>query len=167
MEAEPWRELSRRVIEPNGYYLADWQMAVNATARGRTGAGALCAWSDAEPGTIRPIGLLPVISLRRACKIPLPALVSADPYGTLGTPLLDRAHAHDAASELMRQARRAGARALLLRDVTTDGTAMRIFTEGLGDAGMMPLVLQSHARACLDATRDAEELLREALGPKK
>src|SRR3954451_24418401 len=84
MEAEPWRELSRRVIEPNGYYLADWQMAVNATARGRTGAGALCAWSDAEPGTIRPIGLLPVISLRRACKIPLPALVSADPYGTLG-----------------------------------------------------------------------------------
>jgi CelD/BcsL family acetyltransferase involved in cellulose biosynthesis len=32
---------------------------------------------------------------------------------------------------------------------------------------MRPLVLQSHVRACLDATRDAEELLREALGPKK
>jgi CelD/BcsL family acetyltransferase involved in cellulose biosynthesis len=28
-------------------------------------------------------------------------------------------------------------------------------------------VLQSHVRACLDATRDADELLRDALGPKK
>jgi CelD/BcsL family acetyltransferase involved in cellulose biosynthesis len=32
---------------------------------------------------------------------------------------------------------------------------------------MRPLVLQSHVRACLDATRDADELLRDALGPKK
>ena len=30
-----------------------------------------------------------------------------------------------------------------------------------------PLVLQSHVRACLDATGDADELLREALGAKK
>jgi CelD/BcsL family acetyltransferase involved in cellulose biosynthesis len=33
--------------------------------------------------------------------------------------------------------------------------------------GRRPLVLQSHVRACLDATRDADELLRDALGPKK
>src|SRR4051812_49163183 len=72
MAEEPWRALSRRAIEPNGYYLADWQLAVNATARGRTGAAALSAWSDSEPGGNRLIGLLPVISLRRACKIPLP-----------------------------------------------------------------------------------------------
>ena len=32
---------------------------------------------------------------------------------------------------------------------------------------MRPRVLQSHLRACLDATRDADELLREALGAKK
>jgi len=34
--------------------------------------------------------------------------------------------------------------------------------EGLG-----PRLLQSHVRACLDATRDPEELLQEALGAKK
>ena len=28
-------------------------------------------------------------------------------------------------------------------------------------------MLQSHVRACLDATRDADEVLREALGAKK
>jgi CelD/BcsL family acetyltransferase involved in cellulose biosynthesis len=32
---------------------------------------------------------------------------------------------------------------------------------------MRPRVLQSHVRACLDATRDADELLRDALGAKK
>ena len=67
----------------------------------------------------------------------------------------------------MREARKAGAHALILRDVSLDGAAMKAFNEALRRDGMRPLVLQSHVRACLDATRDADELLREALGPKK
>ena len=63
---------------------------------GRTGASALAAWRDASPP--RLIGLMPVISLWRAYRIPLPALVSADPYGTLCTPPLDRDIAEDAAA---------------------------------------------------------------------
>src|SRR5258705_13721484 len=113
------------------------------------------------------IGLMPVISLWRAYRIPLPALVSADPYGTLCTPLLDRGAADDAAARLMQQARKAGAHALILRDVSLDGAAMKSFTDVLQQGGMHPLVLQSHVRACLDATRDADELLRDALGAKK
>ena len=35
-----WRALAERAIEPNGYYLPDWELAVNASARGRTGVGA-------------------------------------------------------------------------------------------------------------------------------
>jgi CelD/BcsL family acetyltransferase involved in cellulose biosynthesis len=165
--ADQWRELGERAIEPNGYYLPEWALAVNASARGRTSVSALSAWSSAGPGVARLIGLLPAISLWRACKIPLPALVSADPYGTLGTALLDRDMAHDAVTGLMRQARGAGAHALLLRDVTLDGAVMKAFTEVLGQSGMVPSVLQSHSRACLDARGDADELLREALGPKK
>src|SRR5437763_15623640 len=38
--AEPWRQLAGRAIEPNGYYLPDWELAVNASARGRTRAAA-------------------------------------------------------------------------------------------------------------------------------
>jgi len=68
---------------------------------------------------------------------------------------------------LMRQARKAGAHALILRDVSLDGAAMKAFTESSRQDGMRPLLLQSHVRACLDATGDAEEVLREALGPKK
>jgi hypothetical protein len=103
----------------------------------------------------------------RAYKIPLPALVSADPYGTLSTPLLDRDHAAQAASEILHQARRAGAHALILRDTALDGAAMRAFTAVLRRDGMAPRVLQSHVRAALDARRDGDELLYEALGHKK
>jgi CelD/BcsL family acetyltransferase involved in cellulose biosynthesis len=168
--ANQWRRLAERAVEPNGYYLPDWKLAVNAFARGRTGVSALGAWRDAptaQEGTTSLIGLVPVISLWRAYRIPLPALVSADPYGTLATPLIDRDMANDAVAGLMLEARKAGAHALILRDVPLDGAAMKVFTELLHKDGMRSLVLQSHVRACLDATRDADELLRDALGPKK
>jgi Acetyltransferase (GNAT) domain len=131
---------------------------------------ALSVWSDAlsaPDGAARLIGLAPVISMWRAYKMPLPALVSADPYGTLCTPLLDRDMANDAVTGLMQEARKAGAHALILRDVSLDGAAMKAFTETLRQVGLRPRLLQSHVRACLDATRDADELLREALGTKK
>jgi hypothetical protein len=141
---------------------------VNAFASGRTGASALIARRDAaSDGAARIIGLLPVIPLSRAYKIPLPALVSAHPYGTLCTPPLDRELALDAAVRLLRQARQTGAHALILREVSLDGAAMKAFEAALRQDGMHPRVLQSHQRASLDATRDADELLHDALGGKK
>jgi len=163
MSAVAWRALSRHVAEPNGYYLPGWQLAVNASARDRVGVSALSAWSDASG----LIGLVPVISMWRAYKIPLPALVSADPYGTLCTPLLDREMATDAVTGILRQARQAGAHALIFRATSLDGAAMKAFADVLGRDGMAPLVLQSHVRAGLDATCDADEMLRDALGGKK
>jgi len=163
ISASQWRALSTRVAEPNGYYLPDWELAVNASARGRGGADALGAWHD--PSTL--IGFVPVISMWRAYKIPLPALVSADPYGTLCTPLLDRDMAEEAVTGILEQARRAGAHALIFRATSLEGPAMKAFADVLGRNGLTPVVLQSHVRACLDATADADELLREALGAKK
>jgi Acetyltransferase (GNAT) domain len=161
-----WRGLSARAVEPNGYYLPDWELAVNASAPGRIGAAALCAFGD--PSRASPlIGLLPVISLWRAYKIPLPALVSAHPYGTLCTPQLDRDRAEDAAAGLIDGARRTGAHALLLREISLDGPVVKAVGDVVRRDGLRPRVLQSHQRACLDATRDANELLREALGTKK
>lgn len=165
-----WRRLAACAVEANGYYLPEWELAVSASARGRTEASALAVWRDlpAAGGTQRPLlALLPAISLWRALGIPLPALVSADPYGTLGTPMLDRACADTAAASLMRAARNAGAHALLLRDLPLDGEVMAAFTRALGKTAAKPRVLDSYARACLDATGDAETVLREALGAKK
>ncbi|HEV7635967.1 MAG TPA: GNAT family N-acetyltransferase [Bradyrhizobium sp.] len=166
--AGQWRALAARAVEPNSYYLLDWALAVNASARGRTGASALMARSDAASDAApRLTGLMPVIPMARAYNIPLPALVSAEPYGTLCTPLLDRANAHDAAARLLGAARETGARALILRDVALDGPAMKAFAEVLRQQGLRPRVLHARLRACLDARRDADELLREALGAKK
>jgi len=163
VSATKWRVLSERAAEPNGYYLPEWELAVQASARGRTGVSALSAWSDTGNLT----GLMPVISMWRAYKTPLPVLVSADPYGTLSTPLLDRDRAEDAAADLLDGARQAGAHALILRDMSLDGAALTALSGVLRRDGITPRVLQSHVRAALDATLDAEQLLREGLGSKK
>ncbi len=160
-----WQALGECAIEPNGYYLPGWELAVNASATGRTGASALCAFSDALAS--RLIGLLPVVPMRRAYQIPLPALVSAHPYGTLCTPPLDRDMAREAAAQLMQHAARTGAHAIVLREISLDGPVMEAFAAELRQRGMRPRVLQSSVRACLDATRDGEELLHDALGAKK
>lgn len=168
LEAVPtgdWAGLCDRALEPNGYYLPDWEIAVNASARGRGGTSALCAW-DGDGGS-GLIGIMPVTSLWQAYRLPFPALVSGHPYGTLCTPLLDRAAHEAAAVALLQAARQAGAHALVLRDVTVDGPVMRALTAALGRDRLRPRLLQSHMRACLDATGDAEASLRDALGTKK
>ena len=162
IDISDWRTLSSRASEPNGYYLPDWELAVNATAPGRSDVSALSAWSGDKL-----IGLMPVVPLWRAARIPLPALASAHPYGTLCTPLLDRNEAENAVQRLLEAARASGARALLLREVGLDGATMKAFTNVLRGEGLRPRVLNWHLRASLDAMRDADELLREALGSKK
>lgn len=158
-----WQALAQRAAEPNGYYLPEWELAVNASASGRGNSDALAAWRH----PLRLIGLIPVISMWRAYRIPLPALVSADPYGTLCTPLLNRDLAEEAVTNMLRSARRTGAHALILRATSLEGEAMQAISSVLNRAGLRPTVLQPHVRAMLDATGDGDDALREALGAKK
>ncbi len=156
--------LAARAAEPNGYYLPEWALAVNALSRGRTNASALDAYDDTGKNLI---GLMPAIPAWRAWRLPLPALVTADAWPPLGTLLLDRGKTDEAAAKLMQRARAAGAHALILRDTPLRGAVVTSFTRVLKWTGQRPTILQSHERAALDATRDAEDLLREALGAKK
>jgi CelD/BcsL family acetyltransferase involved in cellulose biosynthesis len=110
---------------------------------------------------------MPVVSLWHAQKIPLPALVSAHPYGTLCSPLIDREMSTEAATRLLQRAREAGAHAVVLRDIALDGAAMDSLKQALGRAGLKPRVLSSYFRASLDATPDGDRLLHAALGAKK
>lgn len=158
-----WLALCERAAEPNGYYLPDWELAVDASARERSDVSALSARTTQRD----LVALLPVISAWRAWKIPLPALVSADPYGDLGTPLIDGDAPVDAAHLLLEQARVAGARAIILRHAVPDGAAVNAIAAALAKDRLALHILRAEQRACLDATRDAETLLRDALGAKK
>lgn len=129
---EAWAALASRAIEPNAYFLPAWARAVDAHAKGRTGAMALAAW-DADK---RLIGLAPVVSAWRAYRLPLPLLVSHEAYGVLGTPLVDRDRASDAVAALLAAARARGAHALLLRDIPADGAAMNAIRATLAREGM-------------------------------
>src|SRR5581483_8126304 len=100
-------------------------------------------------------------------RIPLPALVSASPDGTLCTPLMARDLASEAAWRLIEAARAAGAHALILRDVSLNGAAIKTIARVLRQQGLQPVILQSHLRACLDARAEADDLLQDALGGKK
>ncbi len=162
--AEQWCSLAERAVEPNGYYLPEWALAVNGSAHKRAQTSALTAHNDATGGMI---GLVPVVSAWSAYKLPLPALVSADPFRSLDTPLLHQDLPEDAAAALIRRARETGTHALILRLVALDGPAMKAFGRALQRSGLTAYVLQSYPRAVLDATQDAETLLRKALGGKK
>ncbi len=164
IEPGQWRALAQRAVEPNGYYLPAWELAVSATARDRMGASALTACAGSST---RLIGLMPVVSLWQALNIPLPALVSAHPYGTLCSPLIDRDSSTEAATRLLQRAREAGAHALIMRDIALDGAAMGSLKEALGRSGLKPRVLGSYVRASLDATQNGDKLLHDALGAKK
>ena len=109
---------------------------------------------------------MPVISMWRAYKIPLPALVSADPYGTLCTPLLDREHAEDAAHAMMQQAR-AGRRPCAdpARRRRSTAPPCKAFREVLRRDGLRPRLLQSHLRA--SARRHARRRRTVARGARR
>jgi CelD/BcsL family acetyltransferase involved in cellulose biosynthesis len=158
-----WDDLAARAVEPNGYYLSPWALAVDAGARRRSHVDALCGLTGAR----RLVALLPVVSAWRALRLPLPLLVSAESYGTLHTPLLSRDDATSAAQALLDDATARGAHAVLLREVPLQGAAVAAIRDALSRKGLVPTVLRDYPRACLDSTKDAEALLREGLGAKK
>lgn len=162
-----WRALAARAVEPNAYHLPGWLGAVDAFARDRTGINAISAWDRPDNTQPRLSGLLPVISAWRAYRLPLPVSVSADPYGTLSSPLLDAASPVASAAELLAQARAQGDRAIILREAALDGPAMQALNAALAQQQLQPIILNEHHRACLDATREPDALLRDALGAKK
>ena len=49
VSAAQWRMLSIHAAEPNGYYLPEWELAVNASARGRGDTDALGAGATHPP----------------------------------------------------------------------------------------------------------------------
>jgi hypothetical protein len=110
---------------------------------------------------------MPVRWSRRALSLPGPMLVGWSAYAPLTVPMLDRDKAVRAAHDLIHSARKAGARALFLPGLAIEGPAFVALKRALAEQGLCVGILRSCRRAALDATGDADAMLREALGAKK
>jgi len=160
-----WRRLAEASLAPNAFYLPEWARAVNAHATGKTGARALLVWDG--PARERLIGLLPVVSAWRALRIPVPALVAWQAYAPLTTPLLDRTVATAAARGLLKAARDAGAKALLVPFVEMESRVAEALRSAALARGGEAWTIGAHERARLDAGVDPEAMFKSALGAKK
>ena len=159
-----WLDLANRAAEPNVFFHPAWARAVSRHAEGKSGAKALLAWSDSSRSKL--IGLLPVVSAWRALKLPIPVLVAWEGYARLTTPLIDRAMLDEGARGLVAAAREAGAYALMLPAITSDGPAAVALRRAIAEFGIEPRTFNDHERARLDATQDADAVLAP-LGSKK
>ena len=160
-----WTALAADAVEANACYLPFWALAVSRHARGRNDALALTAFDTTAPD--RLTGLMPVRWASRALSLPVPLLVSWNAYAPFSAPLLDRDCAIEAAGALLDAAKAAGARGLLLQSTTTGGAAFAAIRVALQRRGLAPKIMRSFRRAGLDARKDADTVLREALSAKK
>lgn len=157
-----WTALLRSAAEPNGFFDPGFALPAARHARGSGAEAALCAYLDSTL-----IGLLPVTNAWHAYRLPLPVMVSAQPYTMLGTPLLAAEQAETAAEGLLDAARRAGAQLLDLHMVDLDGTAMAALAAVAKRRGLALTVHREHERAALAVPEDAEAYLRSGMGAKK
>ena len=159
-----WSHLADRAAEPNAFYLPAWARAVSRHAEGKSGARALLVWDG--PTRTQLIGLLPVVTAWRAMRVPLPVLVAWQAYAPLTTPLIDRDAIDDGARGLVAAAAKAGAVALMLPALASEGPVAAALHRAVSAFDIDPRALDPHQRACLDATQDAEAALA-GLGAKK
>lgn len=157
-----WDALTQNLVEANGFF--DPGFALNAAAHAHNGAGAqaLAAYSGS-----RLTGLLPVTTAARALRLPIPALVSTQPYNSLTTPLLDGRDATRAAGGLLDAAAASGARLLLLQMVAMEGPAFEALQAAIAERGLDVVSDNVYERAALSTDMDDETYLRSGMGSKK
>jgi CelD/BcsL family acetyltransferase involved in cellulose biosynthesis len=159
---EAWDSLAAAPADPNGFFDAGFALNSAAFAHNGRGTKALTAYDHG-----RLTGVLPVATARRALKLPLPVLVSTQPYNSLTTPLLDRADPQRAAGALIDAAAAAGAPLLVLQMVALEGPAHDALQAALAERGLAATADNVYQRAALSTDLDAETYLRSGLGAKK
>ncbi len=157
-----WDALAADPLDPNGFFDAGFSLNSAAHAQHGGGAQALVAYSGG-----RLVGLLPVMSASRAVKLPIPALISTQPYNSLTTPLLDKQYAERAAGDLIEAAAASGASLLVLQMAAMEGPAFDALSAAIAARGLTMVSDNVYERAALSTDLDDETYLRSGMGAKK
>ena len=157
-----WRHLADNALEPNAFLTADHYLPLAFHTRQARASRVLVS-----RGAIGIDGILPLTTAWRALRLPVPALVLAQPYMPLGTPLIGRGDPVRAAGNLIDAARETGAAMIALGAMTLDGPVAQAFTAALAERDLAPVIRNAHERAAIVTGGGAEAYLRNGLGAKK
>ena len=157
-----WEALAADPLDPNGFFDPGFSLNSAIHAHHGGGAQALAAYSAG-----RLVGLLPVMTASRAVKLPIPALISTQPYNSLTTPLLDKQQAERAAGDLIDAAAASGASLLVLQMVAMEGPAFDALSAAIAARGLEVVSDNVYERAALSTDLDDETYLRSGMGSKK
>lgn len=157
-----WEALAADPLDPNGFFDPGFSLNSAVHAHHGGGAQALAAYSAG-----RLVGLVPVMTASRALKLPIPALISTQPYNSLTTPLLDKQQAERAAGDLIDAAAASGASLLVLQMVAMEGPAFDALSAAIAARGLEVVSDNVYERAALSTDLDDETYLRSGMGSKK
>ncbi|HEY0853824.1 MAG TPA: hypothetical protein VGD86_03270, partial [Devosia sp.] len=156
-----WEALAADPLDPNGFFDPGFSLNSAVHAHHGGGAQALAAYSAG-----RLVGLVPVMTASRALKLPIPALISTQPYNSLTTPLLDKQQAERAAGDLIDAAAASGASLLVLQMVAMEGPAFDALSAAIAARWLEVVSDNVYERAALSTDLDDETYLRSGMGSK-
>ncbi|AZN72455.1 GNAT family N-acetyltransferase [Georhizobium profundi] len=162
VDPEAWHSLADTALEANGFLSPGHFLSLTLNTR-----QARLSRMLVSRGPLGINGLLPLTHAWHVLRLPVPALVLAQPYLPLGTPLLGTSDPVRAAGNLIDAANETGAALIGLGAMTQDGLVAQAFTAALSERGLKPFIRNAHERAGLSAEGDAETYLRGGMGSKK
>lgn len=157
-----WQQLAAQPLEANAFFDPGFVLASAAHAKNGRGASVLASFVGGELS-----GLLPVTTARRAFGLPIPALIAAQPYNSLTTPLLARRDPVAAAGALLDATAKSGNALLVVRMMALQGPAYEALKSAAQSRGLDLVVDGAYERAVLETDLDDETYLRSGLGSKK
>jgi CelD/BcsL family acetyltransferase involved in cellulose biosynthesis len=159
---DQWAALASDSAEANAFFDPAYALPAARFARGGGDTKALLAFEGA-----RISGLVPVSSAWSALGLPIPALVSAQPYSVLGMPLLRGDRAEEAIGQMLAAASDNGIHLLCFDMVDLDGPAMAAISTVAARKKLEVTIHRQHERAALKVPDDAEAYLRAGMGSKR
>lgn len=158
-----WEDLCKRSIEDNVYYAPPYAMALQETVEAESLVRFAVVWRDS-----RLTGVLPYT--QRSVRIPLVEPVGQawqSKYTFSCTPVLDRTHADDAASGLIRVLASVAPGEWVLPTLNVRGPACGAMTAALDRMKVPWLQRGRFERASIEGTAIFEEYMERHLSPRR
>lgn len=157
---EAWTDLASRSAEPNGFFEPGFALSAARHFPAKSRPVFVAVWKrEPDAANRRLVALFPIVATGRSLGAAI-ARGWLHKQAALATPLVDRAHADDAATALCAWFERhpPGAGAILFPKIPMAGPVFAALTRAAQETGRQWRVLDRHDRAALLPGSDPDEL---------